>query len=305
MTALILASLAAMHADTTGRFISAQYDGPAGALSYMLYVPTGYDAREPVPLVVALHGCTQGAADFAAGTRLNEAAERETFLVVYPEQAPDAHPAKCWNWYEPAHQARGAGEPALMAEITREIQAGYAVDGARTFIVGISAGAALALHTVVAYPELYHAAALHSGVPYAAARSVADALLVMSEGAADPLKSIEAVRTAHRIVAEIPPIIVFHGATDAVVAPRNAEQLVAQWTTLTGVVAADVRRGTENGYHVVHTVHRNASGRGMLELWLVEELGHAWSGGSTAGTFTDPAGPDATSEIIRFFLSSQ
>ncbi|HSK20656.1 MAG TPA: PHB depolymerase family esterase [Longimicrobiales bacterium] len=305
MTVLILASIVAMHADTTGRFISGQYDGTGGERSYMLYVPSGYDADRPVPLVIALHGCTQSAADFAAGTRLNAAAERDTFLVVYPEQGASAHPMKCWNWYMPAHQAHGSGEPAIVAGITEQIQREYAVDKTRTFIAGVSAGAALAVHTVVAYPELYGAAALHSGVPYGAAGSVAEALQVMSAGSTDLSPVKERLSAALQGKSLTVPLIIFHGAQDAVVSVRNSEQLAAQWAELTGAaVVGETVTGSAGGYHYRHATYSNAA-RTMVELWLVDELGHAWSGGSTDGTYVDAAGPDATAEIVRFFLTSR
>lgn len=305
MTVLILASLVAMHADTTGRFISGQYAGTDGERSYMLYVPSGYDADRPVPLVVALHGCTQSAADFAAGTRLNAAAERDTFLVVYPEQDASAHPMKCWNWYLPAHQAHGSGEPAVVAGITQQIQREYVIDNTRTFIMGVSAGAALAVHTVVAYPGLYGAGALHSGVPYGVAGSVAEALQVMAAGATDLQAATAALRAALHGESLTVPLIIFHGARDSVVSMRNSEQLAAQWAELTGAaVVGEAATGIAGGYHYRTATFSNA-GRTMVELWLVDELGHAWSGGSTDGTFADAAGPDATAEIVRFFRTAR
>jgi poly(hydroxyalkanoate) depolymerase family esterase len=307
MIPLIVALLTAMPADT-GRFVQEQYDGAGGARSYMLYIPSGYDGARQLPLVVALHGCTQSAADLAAGSRLNVAAERDTFLVAYPEQSPDAHPMKCWNWYLPEHQKRDDGEPALVAGITRQVQQQYSVDTTRTFLAGISAGAALAVHTAVAYFELYRALALHAGVPYRAAASMAEALEVLQSGIADPQAHVFPARAQFDIIARTLPVIIFHGQRDALVAVRNGEQLARQWLALHrvhpdaasngGVTTAGTSLG---GYHYTRTVHTNEHAQTLVELWLVDELGHAWSGGSRDGTYTDAAGPDATAEMLRFF----
>jgi poly(hydroxyalkanoate) depolymerase family esterase len=239
----------------------------AGARRYRLYVPTTYTGEKPVPLVLMLHGCTQDPDDLAAGTRMNARAEAEGFLVAYPEQTATEHPQKCWSWYDPAHQERGSGEPEILAGITRRVMETHRVDRSRVSVAGISAGGAMALVLAAAYPELYTAAAVHSALPYRAARGVQQALQVMKSGGEPPPLPGRAV-----------PLLVVHGAEDAVVHPVNATQLVRQWTAAGGE-------------------------RPVVEEWIVPGVGHAWSGGAPEGSYTDPRGPDATARIVRFLLS--
>ena len=277
----------------------ATYAGPAGTRRYRLFVPGGYDAARPAPLVVMLHGCTQDPDDFARGTRFNRLADSARVLVAYPEQTAALHPQKCWTWYDPAHQRRDAGEPAIIAGITREVMARYAVDPARVYVAGVSAGGAMAVNTAAAYPELYAAAGVHSGIPYGAAGEVAGALALMREGPADPQALAEPAREVLRGAGrDWLPLIVFHGGADAVVSPENGRQLMAQWASAGG--AKDSVRETVS--HGGLTATREVFGPAG-ELWIVEGLGHAWSGGSPEGTYTDPRGPDASREMLRFFLS--
>ena len=291
MTTLPLADAAAQ----AGAFDWHTHTGEGGTRRYKLYVPSTYDASRPAPLVVMLHGCTQDPDDFARGTRFNQAAEEAGVLVVYPEQTAAHQPQKCWTWYDPAHQG-ASGEPALIAAITREVMAGHAVDPSRVSIAGVSAGAAMAVNTAASYPDLYSAVGAHSGVAYRAAANVMEGLGVMRNGAA----SDEALRDAARqaLGDRTMPMIVIHGAADAVVAAANGRQLSWQFAAAAGAKDAIVERRTEGGRSV--EVWRSGPDR---ELWIVEGLGHAWSGGSPDGTFTDPQGPDATREILRFLLA--
>jgi poly(hydroxyalkanoate) depolymerase family esterase len=264
-----------------------------------VFVPTGYSAAHPAPLLVLLHGCTQDPDDFTRGTRFNSLADSVGAIVAYPEQTAQLHPQKCWNWYEAAHQHAGAGEPAIVAGITREVMGRYAVDAARVFIGGVSAGGIMAVNTAASYPDLYAAVGVHSATAYGAATDLPSALVAMRSGPANPDALVEPARAILRASGrDWLPMIVFHGAADAVVNVENGRRLASQWAVAGG--AKDFLRSED----VVGglTVVKDRWGPSM-ELWIVQGLGHAWSGGSTEGTYTDARGPDASREMLRFFLS--
>lgn len=294
-----------------GEFVTREITTEHGSRRYKIYIPSGYGQAVASPLVVMLHGCTQDADDFARGTRMNTLADEKTMLVAYPEQPQSANPRKCWNWYDSSHQARESGEPALIASITRRVIADYHVDERRVYIAGVSAGAAMALVVALSYPELYAAVGTHSGVAYGAASNVTEALGAMQHGGnpialgASATRAMEARSNGAK--ARSMPAIVFQGSRDQVVHAVNAGQIAAQLAVTQSrhdagyVMPADARRGVSaGGYHYTHTVQ--GSGDAVVEVWMVDELGHAWSGGSSSGTFTDADGPDASREMIRFFL---
>jgi poly(hydroxyalkanoate) depolymerase family esterase len=275
------------------------YTGPAGTRRYRLYVPAGYETWHPAPLAVMLHGCTQDPDDFARGTRFNQYAEQAGVIVVYPEQLAEHNPQKCWTWFDRAHQSAESGEPAIIAGITREVMARYAVDSTRVYIGGVSAGAAMAVNTAAAYPHLYAAVGAHSGIAWRAAGDVQAALGVMRNGAPEGPAAVEAARALLQSSGRASlPIIVFHGGADAVVNPLNGRQLASQWAVAAGAKDFLRHQSTEGGLQVTRDVWGP-----LAELWVVDGLGHAWSGGSTDGTYTDARGPDASREMLRFFLA--
>jgi poly(hydroxyalkanoate) depolymerase family esterase len=276
------------------RFIEGTYNNPAGSRAYRLFIPSRYHGQ-PLPLVVMLHGCTQSPDDFAAGTRMNFIAEEQTCFVVYPAQRSEANKAKCWNWFRTADQQRGRGEPSLIAGITRQIMRDYSVDPKRVYVGGLSAGAAAAAIMGATYNDLYAAIGVHSGLACGAATDLPSALVAMRKGGGSGDRAIPG---------DGPPVptIVFHGDRDLTVHPNNGDQILEQSMRTTSTQRKVHRGRVPGGHSYTRTIYTDASGRGILEHWNIHGAGHAWSGGSLAGTYTDPQGPDATREMLRFFL---
>jgi poly(hydroxyalkanoate) depolymerase family esterase len=277
------------------KFIDGVYSNPAGSRAYKLFVPSGYQGQ-PLPLVVMLHGCTQSPDDFAAGTRMNFIAEEQTCFVVYPEQGGDANRSKCWNWFRTADQQRGGGEPSLIAGITRQVMRDYSVDPKRVYVGGLSAGAAAAAIMGATYNDQYAAVGIHSGLACGAATDLPSAFAAMRQGGG---------RGRRVISGRGPPVpaIIFHGDRDTTVHPDNGGQVIEQAIGTTST-QKKVRRGQiPEGHAYTRTTYTDASGREILEHWNIHGAGHAWSGGSPAGSYTDPQGPDATREMLRFFLA--
>lgn len=279
-----------------GRFVEASFTNGAGTRSYKLYLPSGYHGQ-PVPLVVMLHGCTQSPDDFAAGTSMNVLAEANTLLVAYPAQDKSANPQKCWNWFVPNDQQRERGEPSLIAGITQRIIADHAVDPRRVYVAGLSAGGAAAAIMGVAYPDLYAAVGVHSGLAAGAARDLPSALAAMKHG--------ETVSAGAESSRRLVPTIVFHGDRDKTVSARNADRVVAQALAgATGLRTESEQGQVDGGHSYSRTLYRDVGGASVLERWQIHGAGHAWSGGNPAGSFTDPHGPDASREMLRFFLGT-
>jgi poly(hydroxyalkanoate) depolymerase family esterase len=279
-----------------GQWIAATHASSVGARDYKLYVPTKYNGQA-MPLVVMLHGCTQSPDDFAAGTNMNVVAEAEGFLVAYPAQAAGANQTRCWNWFQPAHQARDGGEPALIAGITRQVMAEYNVDAGRVYVAGLSAGGAMAAIMGATYPDVYAAVGVHSGLAPGSARDLPSALQAMQRGGAGRIRLDEPV-----------PLILFHGDCDSTVQSCNADHLVGVWTDATAISpaatasAVAVQRGqAPGGRAYTREIFADVNGRAIVESWTIHGAGHAWSGGRREGSYTDPAGPDASRELARFF----
>jgi poly(hydroxyalkanoate) depolymerase family esterase len=271
-----------------GRFVEHTYRNGAGSRHYKVYSPAASPPGR-LPLVIMLHGCSQDPDDFASATRMNELAEELGFVVAYPAQSRRANPARCWNWFEALHQQRDEGEPSLIAGITRRLLR-QGLDRRRVFVAGLSAGGAMAAVMGAEYADLYAAVGVHSGLAHAAAQDLPSALEAMNgrrAGRHDP-----GANAGGSI-----PIIAFHGDEDATVHPSNSDFVRAPGSR----VASE--RGEHNGRSFTRAVHCDARGRPRIEQWIVHGAGHAWFGGRPGASFADPAGPDASREMLRFFLS--
>ena len=277
------------------RFIEGTFSNPAGSRNYKLFIPSRYQEGQPLPLIVLLHGCTQSPDDFAAGTRMNFIAEAQPCFVVYPAQRSEANKAKCWNWFRKTDQQRGRGEPSLIAGITRQVMRDFSVDPKRIYVGGLSAGGAAAAIMGATYNDLYAAIGVHSGLACGAAIDLPSAFVAMRQGGGSDDKVI---------LGDGPsvPTIIFHGDGDTTVHPNNADQVLEQFMSTTRTQKKVHRGQVPAGHAYTRTVHTDAKGRIILEHWSIHGAGHAWSGGSPAGSYTDPRGPDSTREMLRFFL---
>jgi poly(hydroxyalkanoate) depolymerase family esterase len=276
-------------------FVEGTYSNKAGSRTYKLFVPSGYHRGQPLPLVMMLHGCTQSPDDFAAGTRMNFIAEEQDCLVVYPAQRSDANPSKCWNWFRAADQRRDQGEPSLIAGITRQVMQDYSVDPKRVFVAGLSAGGAAAAIMGATYSDLYAAVGIHSGLAYGAATDMPSAFAAMRQGGGAGRRAVPGGQAV--------PAIIFHGDRDTTVHPNNGAQAVEQAIGATRTRKKVHRGQIPGGHGYTRTTHADGD-REILEHWNIHGAGHAWSGGSPAGSYTDPEGPDATKEMLRFFLDN-
>ena len=297
----------------TGTFRSGTFSH--GARPYKLYVPHNYTHGRPTPLLVALHGCTQDPDTFAAGTRFNTLADQYNFLVLYPQQNSTNNAGKCWNWFRPSNQARGRGEPALLAGMIDHIASHFTVDPDRVFIAGMSAGAAMAVIMGACYPDYFAAIGVHSGLEYKAATDLVGAQVAMNRGGPDPALQGKLAYLSAGSASRVLPVIVFHGTRDETVSPINGDQVIQQFASTNDYaddgIANDSASATPssietgqvpNGYS--YTVYTYLyQGNVLLQHYHINGMGHAWSGGSAAppATHTDPGGPDASTIMWNFF----
>ncbi|MBW5434904.1 PHB depolymerase family esterase [Bradyrhizobium canariense] len=274
------------------RFIAGTFSNAAGSRTYKLFIPSRCQGQQ-LPLIVMLHGCTQSPDDFAAGTRMNFLAEEQNCFVVYPEQPSGANQSKCWNWFRTGDQRRSGGEPSIIAGITREIMRDHAIDPKRVYVGGLSAGGAAAAIMGATYSDLYAAVGIHSGLACGAASDLPSAFVAMRQGGGFKATADSKISV---------PTIVFHGDRDTTVHPKNGDQIIEQSARATRPTTTVLRGRVPHGHAYTRTVLIDGAGRTISEHWNIDGAGHAWSGGSPAGSYTDPQGPDATREMLRFFL---
>lgn len=293
----------------TGTTFTGTYSNAYGSRAYRGYVPSSYTAGTAIPLVVVLHGCTQTAADAEAGTRFSAVAESRGFAVVYPEQSTSANLSRCWNWFQTINQVRGQYEPSLIAGITAWVKSHYTIDAKRVYITGLSAGAGMSVIMGATYPDVYAAIGSNAGCEYGG-------YPCGTAGGPDPVKQGQAAYNASGAFHAPVPAIVFQGDVDNTVPKINAEQTIQQWISTNDYADDGAHNGSvpttrlstasgsvAGGYTYDIDYYRNAAGANLEQRYLIHGMGHAYSGGSTAGSYTDPKGPDATNLTYDFFLA--
>jgi poly(hydroxyalkanoate) depolymerase family esterase len=283
---------------------------PQAKRHYHLYLPGRYAATKSWPLLVMLHGCKQDPVTFSSGTRMNQLADQQGFLVLYPEQRRWANAYRCWNWFDSSAQ-RAGGEAALIAGMVRDVTATYGVDPGRVYIAGLSAGGAMASIMASCYGDLFAACAVHSGLMYRAAESVSDATKAMKQGSRASPENTARQAITHKDFAFVPAIVI-HGSKDDTVNPVNAEQVVEQFIAMSSLAdgantaLTDVTRSESGGDRYPYETRDYRRGDMLLlRKVLVEGLDHSWSGGDGAHAFNDPKGPDASRMIWEFFAGFQ
>jgi poly(hydroxyalkanoate) depolymerase family esterase len=287
----------------TGDFREHRFAGEHGSIQYKLFLPAGRDTAG-LPLIVMLHCCTESPDDFARGTRMNALAQAQGYAVMYPAQSQKQNATKCWNWFRQGDQQRGRGEPALLAALTRHVVAAHGLDAARVYVAGLSAGGAMAAVLGSTYPDVFAAIGVHSGLPFGVAHDVASAFAAMHRTGMNGA----APATPERIAPV--PAIVFHGDRDTTVDPCNGAAVIDQFAGTQGASANApagtlgtrvVRGATPAGRSYTRTIFTAPDAKVVAEQWLIHGAGHAWSGGDQGGSYTDPSGPDASAQMIRFF----
>ncbi|MCQ6275444.1 PHB depolymerase family esterase [Bacillus sp. V3B] len=297
---------------------------------YKLYVPGEYNSDKESPLLVMLHGCGQDPNDFAAGTNMNTLAEKEKFLVLYPDMNHLLNPSDlagynpfgCWNWFLDKNQRRGKGHPKLIYEIINEVKSKYKIDSNKVYAAGLSAGGSLACILGVTYPDVFNGIGICSGLAYGAANvffltdpMAEEAKKSMEKGVPDPYACGNSALQEMGEYKKKIRVIVFHGICDTTVHPINGQQVITQWAQtnflveggigLADVTPALVKSDIINGESYTQHVYNDGDSEPLLELWMIDKMGHTWSGGSLNGSYTDPSGPNATEIIWNFFSKHQ
>ncbi|WCK55287.1 PHB depolymerase family esterase [Aneurinibacillus sp. Ricciae_BoGa-3] len=307
-------------------FIDYRYED----FTYKLYVPSRYHKEKSTSLMVMLHGCKQNPDDFARGTKMNEVAERENFLVLYPAMnhlfdpfnPADSNPDGCWNWFLDYNQHRRQGHPMLIDKIIDEVKSNFNIDLNKVYAVGLSAGAAMACILGVTYPDVFSGLGICSGLAYNAADvfipvdpTAEAAKYIMLQGVSDPFDCGNSAFDEMAGFQKRMPVIVFQGVCDTTVHPINGQQVIIQWIQTNflveggigkaSVVPSGVKADIINERSFTQHIYNDKNCRPLMELWMIDGMGHAWCGGNAQGSFTDPLGPDASEIIWKFFVKQQ
>ena len=277
-----------------GSFTSRIFPHVERNLSYMLYVPS-HNLGHERSLVIMLHGCTQNPSDFALGTQMNVLAEEFNLVVAYPLQPRTANSSGCWNWFDARHQKPGSGEPAMLADLSENLRTEFNISERRVFAAGLSAGGAMAEILASTYPHQFEAVGLHSALPYGAATSLGNALTAMK--GTSKLERAPSERDEVRSRR-----IVFHGSSDTTVHPSNGERIANQARQNSSLLTETAYTNHVNGRDVTRIILEDESGTPVIERWIISGGGHAWFGGNGQGSYTDQKGPNASREMVRFFL---
>lgn len=272
--------------------------GATGARRYSLYQPPGVGRNERLPLLVMLHGCAQDANALAAISQMNRLAEKQRFLVLYPEQDRLSNPQGCWNWFDTRNGRAQAEVGAIMAAID-QVCLGQVVDPGRIAIAGFSAGAGMAALVGALHPTRFRAIVMHSGISPGVAHSTLGAMRAMRGRRGAVAESAPLTAGTH-----LPTLLVIQGSADQIVAPSNGIDAARLWAARVQATAGQPRTVQRGKRYAATVTDYRADGQLVATLCAVQGLGHGWSGGAAGQPYSDPAGPDA-SRMIWAFVSKQ
>jgi poly(hydroxyalkanoate) depolymerase family esterase len=309
----LFAALGAMPA-RAGEWVHGTYSNTWGTRAFQLWVPTGYQPGEPLPLVVGLHGCLQNPTQFAGLTRLNAKADQERFLVLYPNQAMFANATQCWNFMFAMNQTRGIGEPSIVVGMVDWVKARYAVDSRRVYLGGVSSGAVMATTMMACYSDVFAAGMIGAGAMYKAATTASGTLYAMTFGSiySPDDRGYDAWACSGKPRHKV-PVLVVHGTSDDVVNLVNGQQAARQFLQTNDYGDDGANNNSVSNSPARVTTGVSPGGRkytvrdyftnGVLLVQHVEiqGMGHAWPGGDAAYPFADAAGPDGTTLMWEFF----
>jgi poly(hydroxyalkanoate) depolymerase family esterase len=278
-----------------------------GDLKMWMHLPQ-YIPDRPA-LVVVLHGCGQTAAGYDYGAGWSTLADRYGFALLMPEQQRTNNPNGCFNWFQPSDTQRGHGEAASIQQMVERMIRVHAVDPHRVFVTGLSAGAAMTSVMLACYPEVFEAGAIVAGLPYGTASNVQQALEAMYQcPARSPKEWGEAVLHAYPSYrGPWPRVSIWHGGADTTVVPRNAQEIIKQWTHVHGFSLSSSLNDTVDGFP--RQLWLDARGKEIIESYAIAHMAHGTplSTGDAdvqcgaAGPFLLESGISSSFHIARFF----